>query len=137
MTARSPGATGRLSLTLDGDVADIAAFYAEVNRVFMAGEGWRLGESLDAFDDMLRGGYGATRGFDAVDLHWRDIERSRHALGVAATRAWIAARIAAPGSDAARFRAQMAALDRGDGRTYFDRLMEIVAAHDRIRLIPG
>ena len=51
-----------LTLRLDGRlIHDIASFYDEINRVFMAGEDWQLGPSLDALDDMLRGGYGAPR----------------------------------------------------------------------------
>ena len=51
-----------LTLRLDGcRIRDIPSFYDEINRVFMAGEDWRLGPSLNALDDMLRGGYGALK----------------------------------------------------------------------------
>jgi len=41
------------TLTIIGcGIHDIPAFYAEINRVFMAGEDWTLGESLDGLDDM-------------------------------------------------------------------------------------
>jgi RNAse (barnase) inhibitor barstar len=55
-------------LVLDGSaIHDIAGFYAEINRVFMACEDWQLAPSLDALDDLLYGGYGALAG------HWKDI----------------------------------------------------------------
>lgn len=48
--------TDPLVLVLRGStVSDIASFYGEVNRVFMADEEWQLGHSLDALDDMLYG----------------------------------------------------------------------------------
>lgn len=36
-------------------IHDIPSFYDEVNRVFMENEAWSIGQSLDAFDDMLYG----------------------------------------------------------------------------------
>jgi len=79
--------TDPLVLVLQGSaVSDIPSFYAEINRVFMAGEDWKLGHSLDALDDMLYGGYGVLAGHEGATLIWRDIEHSRNALGVDATR---------------------------------------------------
>jgi len=41
-------------LIIDGaNIRDIASFYDEINRVFMVGEDWQLGASLDGLDDML------------------------------------------------------------------------------------
>ncbi|WP_189654972.1 hypothetical protein [Paracoccus mutanolyticus] len=41
-----------------------------MNRVFMAAEDWQLGDSLDALNDMLYGGYGALHGAGSVRLRW-------------------------------------------------------------------
>ena len=71
-----------------GNVHGIASFYDEINRVFMPDETWKLGASLDALDDMLRGAYGAAAGRHAVLLVWRDMEKNRADLGVDATRAY-------------------------------------------------
>ncbi|MGD5182337.1 barstar family protein, partial [Xanthomonas citri pv. citri] len=78
------------TLIIDGNaITDIPSFYAEINRVFMADESWTLGESLDALDDLLRGGYGALHDQDEIALAWTNIEASRAALGEATTRAWL------------------------------------------------
>ncbi|WP_221887917.1 hypothetical protein [Chitinophaga polysaccharea] len=46
-------------IIINGDVIiDIPSFYREINRVFMSGENWQLGNSLDAFNDLLYGGFG-------------------------------------------------------------------------------
>lgn len=129
----------RLTLTVEGSaIDDIASFYAEINRVFMHGEDWQLGPSLDALDDMLYGGYGVLAGHDSVQVRWKDIAHSRHALGVAATRAWLQAKLDAPGRfNAPALQAQLHALERGEGQTYFDIVMDIFAAHPEVALQSG
>jgi len=126
-----------LFLTLEGRaVHDIASFYAEINRVFMSNEDWQLGPSLDALDDMLYGAYGVLAGHAHVHLHWNDIAHSRQALGVTATRAWLQAKLDPPGTfNRAHVSAQLQALERGDGQTYFDIVMQIIAAHPNVTLL--
>lgn len=128
--------TDPLVLVLQGSaVNDIPSFYAEINRVFMAGEDWQLGHSLDALDDMLYGGYGVLAGHEGATLIWRDIEHSCNALGVDATRSWLHGKLAGSSVfNEATIAAQLKALDAGEGQTYFQIVMEIFAAHPRIYL---
>ena len=116
-------------------IVDIPSFYAEINRVFMAGEDWQLGPSLDALDDLLYGGHGALAGHKTATLVWRDINRSREALGLEATRAWLEDKLRQPGTfNAEAIGRQLDALQRGDGQTYFDIVMDIFASHPNINL---
>jgi len=128
-----------LSLTLDGAaITDIPSFYDEINRVFMAGEDWQLGASLDALDDLLYGGFRVLHGVDRVVLVWTDIERSRLALGIEATRRHYLDKLTQPTRfDTERIAADLAALERGDGPTYFDIILEIIAGHPQIELQPA
>lgn len=123
-----------LILRMEGSaVHDIASFYDEINRVFMSVEDWQLAHSLDALDDMLYGGYGVLAGHADATLIWHDIEHARNALGVAATRAWLQAKLDGSGTFNARaITDQLQALDAGDGQTYFQIVMEIFAAHPSI-----
>lgn len=123
-------------LTLDGSrFNDIAGFYSEVNRVFMANESWQLGESLDALSDMLRGGYGALMHSDTATLYWLNFEKSRRDLGYDATRDWLLAKLDRPGFDRPHITAQLAALERGEGQTYFDIILQIIAEDSKIDLV--
>ncbi|WP_457319788.1 ribonuclease inhibitor [Stenotrophomonas sp. P5_B8] len=124
-------------LVLEGGAIDgIASFYAEINRVFMPDEDWQLGPSLDALDDMLYGAYGALAGHTTVQLHWKDIAHSRRALGVAATRTWLQAKLDPAGPfNPGHVSAQLQALERGEGQTYFDIVMQIIAAHPNVTLL--
>lgn len=128
-----------LSLTIEGEhIHDIASFYAEINRVFMAGEDWQLGHSLDGFDDLLYGGYGALQGNAPVVLIWRQMERNRQDLGRDATRGWYQAKLDQPaGFNVQRIRADLDALERGEGPTFFDIVQQIIADHPNITLQPA
>jgi hypothetical protein len=118
-------------LQIEGSaIVDIPSLYAEINRVFMAGEDWQLGPSLDALDDLLYGGHGALAGHETATVVWRDIDRSREALGSEATRAWLEDKLRQPGRfNAETIGRQLDALQRGEGQTYFQIVMDIFASH--------
>ncbi|RYF64628.1 MAG: ribonuclease inhibitor [Cytophagaceae bacterium] len=117
-------------------INDIASFYEEINRVFMAGESWRIGQSLDAFNDLLYGGYGALQGAQSVELLWHNMDHSRKALGYQTTRAYYLDKLR-PGSPYSNnlFEEKLSPLENGRGATYFDTIMSILADHPTIRVI--
>ncbi|NDJ56333.1 ribonuclease inhibitor [Enterobacteriaceae bacterium 4M9] len=125
------------TLTLHGaHIHDIPSFYVEVNAVFMADEAWQLGQSLDAFNDLLYGGFGALAGNEPVTLVWLDAEHSRKALGLEATRRYYQDKLSQPARfNRAHFQRQLDALENGSGQTYFDILLEIIADHPNITLV--
>lgn len=127
------------TLTIDGGrIADLPSFYAEINRVFMADEDWALGESLDALDDVLYGGYGVIAGREPITLIWRDMDASRTALGLETTRAYLRAKLERPDVyNAELIGRQLDALERGIGRTYFETVLDIIADHPAITLVPA
>lgn len=125
------------TITIEGGaIGDIASFYAEINRVLMAGEDWTIGESLDALNDLLYGGFGVIAGNAPVRLVWRDFEKSRLALGAETTKAWYRAKLERPTLyNAETARKALAALEAGEGQTYFDIILEIIAEHGNIELV--
>jgi len=124
-------------LTLLGsNIHDIPSFYAEINRVFMAGEDWALGHSLDALDDMLYGSYGAIRGKEPIRLVWQGMAQSRTSLGLSVTQAFLSEKLKQPEVfNVAHIRTQLDALERGVGKTYFEIVMDIFAAHPTIEVV--
>ncbi len=132
MDASSNAAT----FTIDGAAFDdIAGFYAHLNDVFMRGEDWRLGVSLDALNDMLHGGYGALNGAAHPSIRWLRADKSRADLGYAETRQWLIAKLATPRQFNERMiRAQLDALDAGTGPTYFDLILQVFADHPDVEL---
>lgn len=114
---------------------DIPGFFRELNRLFMQGEDWQLGESLDAFDDLLYGGYGALAGQKEIRLLWRGAHKSRTDLGPETTQDFYRNKLLQPQRyNPAWARQQLAALEAGTGKTYFETLLEIIAQHPNIHL---
>lgn len=124
-------------LTLVGaEIHDIPSLYDEINRLFMAGEDWALGPSLDALDDMLYGGFGAIDGDELVILVWEDFERMETVLGLETTRAFLREKLAKPEVfNTALIRRQLDDLERGEGQTYLEIVLEILSSHANIELV--
>lgn len=123
-------------LIIEGSsIHDIPSFYDEINRVFMAAENWKLGPSLDAFNDLLYGGFGAVENNEPVQLVWNNIESSKAALGYETTKRYYVEKLL-PGSPFNKkyFQEKLEELNQGKGQTYFDILMEIIAGHPNITL---
>ncbi len=101
----------------------------------MHSETWNLGASLDAFNDLLSGGFGEIKGNEPVDLIWINQSRSREVLGYEVTRAYYAAKLE-PGSpfNKTLFTEKLRALECGEGQTYFEIILEIIAEHPNIRV---
>ena len=117
-------------------VHDIPSLYAELDRVLMPNEDWRLGASLDALDDLLSGGFGELVPRDHPRVVWADHEHSRRALGARATGDYYRAKLERPdvySTDAAR--AALAALEAGTGPTYFELVVGVFADHFDIELV--
>ncbi|MBW8683019.1 barstar family protein [Chitinophaga rhizophila] len=123
-------------LVINGDsINDIASFYQEINRVFMERENWQIGNSLDAFNDILYGGLGAIDGNEPVELVWLNMDKSRVALGYETTKQYYQEKLA-PGSpyNQSFFTRKLEELEAGGGQTYFDILLEIIGEHKNITL---
>ena len=116
-------------------VSDIDSFYEEVNRVFMSDEDWEIGNSLDALNDLLYGGFGAIKGNEPVKLIWEDIDVSKSSLGYETTKAYYEQKLK-PDSifNKTLFREKLKVLEEGAGETYFDIIMTIISEHTNIEL---
>ena len=116
-------------------VSDIDSFYEEVNRVFMSDEDWEIGNSLDALNDLLYGGFGAIKGNEPVKLIWEDIDVSKSSLGYETTKAYYEQKLK-PDSifNKTLFREKLKVLEEGTGETYFDIIMDILSEHPNIEL---
>jgi len=118
------------------NIYDITSFYSEINRVFMHNENWKIGESLDAFDDLLYGGFGAINNSQTVKIIWTDIALSRKALGYETTKTYYLNKLQ-PGSpfNKQHFTAKLKELEAGGGETYFDVVIKILSEHSNIILV--
>ncbi len=70
--------TPTLTVDLDGAaMPDLAAFYEQVDQRVLGGGSW--GRNLDAFNDVLHGGFGTPD--DGLTIVWHDADAARRSLG--------------------------------------------------------
>lgn len=118
------------------DIRDLQEAYNGLNNVRQALEaeiGAQLGtapwgRNFDAFNDVLRGGFGTPeRGFV---LLWTNSERSREALGYEATVRWLEQKLPrCHPTNVPQVEADLEAARRREGQTLFDILVEIIRTH--------
>ena len=67
----------REMFTIDGRrFSNMAGFYDEVEQVFICGLDWKIGRNLNAFNDILRGGFGRHEYGQPIHIQWLAYEKS-------------------------------------------------------------
>ena len=112
---------------IDGTTfSTLEEFYAEVSRKVIPGSDW--GHNLNAFNDILRGGFGTPE--DGFTLRWTHHEISRERLGYAETvRQLERALQRCHPSHRAQMAADLEAARARRGSTVFDWLVDIIRDH--------
>jgi RNAse (barnase) inhibitor barstar len=114
-------------LEIDGAAFDdLAGFYEEVSRKLIPGSFW--GRNLNAFNDILRGGFGTPEG--EFVLRWLNAERSKNQLGFPETVRYLERKVqTCHPQNVSSVTEDLAAARRGEGQTLFEILVEIIRHH--------
>jgi len=122
----------KVALTIDGEqFSTLDEFYEEVSRKLIPGAEW--GRNLDAFNDVLRGGFGTPE--EGFVLVWRSSDLSRERLGYAETIRELERRLLrCHPSSRAMVMEQLSQARRSAGPTSFDWLVEIIREHSDVEL---
>lgn len=84
--------------------------------------------SLDAFNDVLRGGFGTPDG--GFVLRWLNSNYSRHALGYPETLRYLEEKVRrCHRTNVPLVEAEIDAARRGEGKTLFDVVVDIISVH--------
>ena len=112
---------------IDGqEFATLEEFYDLVSRVLIPGAEW--GHNLDAFNDILRGGFGTPEG--GFVLRWKNSAVSRERLGYTETVRQFDRRLTrCHPTNRQRVGKDLEQARRGKGPTVFDQLIEIIQVH--------
>jgi RNAse (barnase) inhibitor barstar len=112
---------------IDGkNFSTLEEFYDEISRVLIPGAWW--GRNLDAFNDILRGGFGTPDG--GFTLRWLNHDVSRQRLGYAETVRQLELRLQrCHPSNRESVAAELAQAQAHTGPTVFDWLIEIIRIH--------
>lgn len=124
-------------VVIDGNrITDKSSLYEEINRQFMENEDWQLGESLDALDDLLYGGFGILKENEEVRLVWKNFEENKCLFGHEFTKEFYAQKLEYPEDyNSEIIQKKLDELNSGQGQTYFDIILEIIDEHKNIELI--
>jgi hypothetical protein len=122
----TPGETDRPTLIIDGSSFSDLDGFCRAFSSFLTDYTWT--GNLDAFNDLLRGGFGTPEG--GFVLRWLDSDHSRSALGWAATTQYLEQKLQRchPANREA-VRRDLARASRGEGATLFDTIVEIIRDH--------
>ncbi len=105
----------------------LGEFYDEVERVLVPAASW--GRNLDAFNDILRGGFGTPD--EGFILRWVNSAQSRQRLGHAETcRILERQLVRCHQANRPRVSRELDAARAGEGPTVFDWLVEIIETHE-------
>lgn len=73
-------------IIIDGaHFSSIEGFYDEIDRLLTKDLTWRTGHNMDAFHDLLRGGFGVHEYGEDIDFYWINSDKSRCDFGYDAT----------------------------------------------------
>jgi RNAse (barnase) inhibitor barstar len=101
-------------------------FFNEVSEILIPGADW--GRNLDAFNDILRGGFGTPDG--GFVLVWKNHEVSWIRLGYAETVRQLGSHLdGCHPTNITYLRTQLAMAQKSEGTTVFDGLDEIIETH--------
>ena len=116
-------------LVIEGkNISNIKTFYQEINRVFMQHENWKIGESLDALNDLFYGGFGEIKGKENIRLIWENFEENKKALGLEMTKNFYESKLKSPEIfNTAFIKEKIEALENGNWQTYFEIIAEIIS----------
>ena len=104
----------------------LEGFYDEISRVLIPGAYW--GRNLDAFNDILRGGFGTPKG--GFVLIWKNSQISRERLGYSETVRQLQKQLeTCHPSNRTRVAHEIDEARHGRGSTIFDELLEIISVH--------
>lgn len=111
-----------VSITIDGNrFSTLTEFYEEMERLLTKDLSWTPGRSMDAFHDLLRGGFGVHDYGAAIAFHWIHAEKSRRDLGYEATELyWRQLSDRCHPSNRERMLQRAEAAKRREGPTLFD-----------------
>ena len=112
---------------IDGSrITSLEAFYDEIGRILISGHQW--GRNLDAFNDILRGGFGTPD--EGFTLKWSNSAVSREKLGYPETVRQLEIRLGrCHPSNREDVRRMLSDARAGVGATVFDWLVEIIRDH--------
>ena len=117
------------------NIKNLKSFYDEVEKKLTSGLGWKIGRNLDAFNDILKGDFGIHGYGKELLIVWNDSDFSREKLGHKETIKYLndIMKKCHP-SNLPDLRKRLKLVEKGQGETLFDTILDIISTHPYIKL---
>ena len=121
----------RRQIVIDGEnFSDLEGFYAEASRLLGSPDDKPI-RSMDAFNDLLRGGFGDIAAGEDLAVCWKNADKSREDLGYEATAAYYRRLLERAHPDnREKIQKRLDKALAGEGATLFDLLCSIIRRTD-------
>jgi len=123
-------------IIIGDNFSNLGGFYDEIDRVLTKDLDWQTGHNLDAFNDLLLGGFGVYEFGEPIILIWKNILKSKTDLGFDATKKWYERKIVENKIENQYFKDKLKELTENNGQTLFDIILEIISEHKHIDFKP-
>lgn len=123
-------------IQIDGKkISTLEEFYDEIERQFTKGLDWEMGRNLNAFNDILYGGFGVHSYQEKIEIHWVNSERSKFILGFEETIKYLQIKLKeCHATNKQNVKNDLDLAQNRVGKTLFEILIEIIKEHEHIKL---
>lgn len=119
-------------ITIDGThFSTIEEFYDEIDQLLTHNLSWKTGHNMDAFHDLLRGGFGVHEVGEGIEFHWVHADKSRQDFGYEATVLyWEKILQRCHPTNRERVMLKIKAAKEHEGKTLFDMIVDQILYKD-------
>ena len=126
----------KIEIILDGNnFSSLAEFYDEIQNKLTKNLGWEIGRNFDAYNDVLRGGFGVYEYEEPFNLLWKNSEKSKRYLGYPETIKYLEKKLETCHPTNISFvKKDLQETKKGNGKTLFEILVDMIHEHKHIDL---
>jgi RNAse (barnase) inhibitor barstar len=124
-------------IIIDGNnFSSLGQFYDEVETKLTKGLDWKIGRNLDAYNDVLRGGFGVHEEGEKIKITWKNSAKSKIDLGQDETINYLEGILkTCHPSSVSSVNQTIREMKHGNGEILFDRIINITRDHEHIKLV--
>lgn len=124
-------------IIFDGNkFADLESFYNEIDNVLTKNLDWQTGHNLNAFNDILRGGFGVHEYEEPIKIIWTNSLKSKNDLGFDATIKYLVNNLSTCHPTNIEYvKTDLEEAKLHKGKTLFEIIVDIIKEHKHIELV--